>query len=651
VLETSGMDAICSFWWWKVRIMKVHQNLIFAPSHTFKEESYRIMEKVLIPAYTAESSLFVKDEEFLSRLYLEWGLVLSQYNDTKRSSEVVSKAKELAGLRSEVTGVLGVRTKYQTTNYAQLVVKAESRGKVEKKAEIVPSDIPLHEDTILLKEMKRKDGEKEPNLSLLDQSILLAMCLDVKNSNPAHGLTNEMMMPYVERVMMHPNNWMIHSMSLLLRSRLEHERVKTIERSVIQLSELVKQFREDEKPGVAVRMLHFYGLMYPPVFAIRKELGSRYMELGMVRSAVLLYEELEMWEDIIKCYMVMEKPKRARTMLLERLKVDSENPVYWCLLGDLEEDNEKAVEYFLKAWKVSKQSYAKCMRDLGRYYVRKRLFQKAIDAIHTSLHLNPLYVRMWFLLGYSMIQLKAWKEAASAFTHVVQISPRDGEAWTNLSVVYVQTEETEKAFFAIQQALKLRERNTKMWYNFLILSMQLGEFFHAINALFSLTSLRGGGTDLFDYNVFRYLAVTVLKGKKEDQEESVGKQAFQFFKRRINQLIEHVKSNVTPAAIFWEIVGEVYIILDDIDAMIVCKEKYVYFLKIPSWNSQREKFHMVAKALHSLFASIVKHKREEKFLASFQSTLGNVIERAKTSFEDDAEHRKLTKLFHDLEYR
>ena len=41
--------------------------------------------------------------------------------------------------------------------------------------------------------------------------VLLALCLDVKNSNPKDGLTAVEMRPYLERVLLHHANWTIYS--------------------------------------------------------------------------------------------------------------------------------------------------------------------------------------------------------------------------------------------------------------------------------------------------------------------------------------------------------------------------------------------------------------------------------------------------------
>lgn len=57
----------------------------------------------------------------------------------------------------------------------------------------------------------------------------------MKNNNPQHGLTNEEMMAYVMRVHANPNNWLVFSTCLLLKSRLESEKVRTSERAALQI--------------------------------------------------------------------------------------------------------------------------------------------------------------------------------------------------------------------------------------------------------------------------------------------------------------------------------------------------------------------------------------------------------------------------------
>jgi hypothetical protein len=92
-----------------------------------------------------------------------------------------------------------------------------------------------------------EDGEDEGDdeLSGEYQSVLLALCLDVKNSNPKDGLTTEEMRPYVERVLLHHANWTIYSTGLLQRAWLDFESHYAKDRATLQLQALVDQHGQE----------------------------------------------------------------------------------------------------------------------------------------------------------------------------------------------------------------------------------------------------------------------------------------------------------------------------------------------------------------------------------------------------------------------
>lgn len=58
------------------------------------------------------------------------------------------------------------------------------------------------------------------------------LCIELFSNNLA----------YIERVLKNPNNWLIHSMGLLLKSRIEVAKSKTVDRACMQIEVLVNQF-------------------------------------------------------------------------------------------------------------------------------------------------------------------------------------------------------------------------------------------------------------------------------------------------------------------------------------------------------------------------------------------------------------------------
>lgn len=174
-----------------------------------------------------------------------------------------------------LTGKMGVRTKHQTKETAQLVVDVVSRDTARQAGGAlpegqVPSDVPLDDDQIHGKPVFKaaedapageSSGGSDHTTSLhpCDQCLVLSLCLNVKNKNPRHGITQEEMLPYTERVVENPNNWLVHSMALLLRSRLQSDKSKTVERSAMQIQVLSDQYAKDyDNTAPGVRMRWFY---------------------------------------------------------------------------------------------------------------------------------------------------------------------------------------------------------------------------------------------------------------------------------------------------------------------------------------------------------------------------------------------------------
>ena len=154
---------------------------------------------------------------------LEWGLSQHHFRKTGRGKNSFNKAMEVNNLSVEITGADGVRTKYQKKTTAQYLVRAkpavavpysgsdlvESTKNISSDADVedpntkknthIEAQMIKHDevsdDAILLEKVKFDEDRDNVHykLSILDQSILLALCLDVKNDNPMDGLTGEQM--------------------------------------------------------------------------------------------------------------------------------------------------------------------------------------------------------------------------------------------------------------------------------------------------------------------------------------------------------------------------------------------------------------------------------------------------------------------------
>ena len=458
--------------WWRLRAALIHQRIL--------DEPVALPDRILT-SLEPFANLVRADRGLTGRLLLEKGLLEHQLGRDRLAAEYFVRAARVTGLEYELTGALGKRTKFQEADISQLVLLAEShlvesRGTPDLTESISPTSLPetlsLNDDTLLeyteftnsapatqTSRLTHINPASQPALHPLDQCVLLALCINIKNTSPSHGLTSEQMFPYVTRVISHPRNWSVHTMALLLRSRLESSRTRTVERSTLQLQALVDQMPTADS-SLSERLLYFYSIPLPSKWEMERELALRFMSLGVVKSALEIFERLEMWEEVVRCWQAMERRDKAISIVRDLLegqkeewevavaqgKVTSRNQAQlfdnareaklWCLLGDLEP--EKALEHYNHAWSVSKQTSGRAMRSLGGYHFARGDYLDAITCLKHAVRINPLLSRSWFILGCACVRVEDWEGGRDAFSRCVAIDDEDGESWNNLASVYLR---------------------------------------------------------------------------------------------------------------------------------------------------------------------------------------------------------------------
>ncbi|KAF8841574.1 tetratricopeptide repeat domain 27, partial [Paxillus ammoniavirescens] len=588
--------------WWSLRASIIHEQLL--------DEAVPLPSDILgsLPQLMESTA---SDPDLAGRLQLEQGLLEHIFSHDRSAAGYFVRAARATGLHYELTGALGKRTKFQQNELSQLVLLAEGRKRDgDEDAHSAPEaksadesngshpstsgsyDIPgikpnlpetllLNDDTLLEQTeftssnpsttalLGHLDPSSQPPLHPLDQCILLSLCLNVRNTSPSHGLTSEQMTPYVARVISHPRNWSVHTMALLLRSRLESGRTRTVERSTLQLQALVDQMPTADSE-LSERLRYFHSIPLPSKWEMERELALRYLSIGVVKSALEIFERLEMWEEVVKCWQAMERRDQAIAIvrdllegrkeeadsviskgkdisLTQRVTLDSAREAkLWCLLGDLEPEN--AVKHYEHAWTLSKETSGRAMRSLGGYYFARGDFASAVPCLLRAVAINPLLSRSWFILGCSYIRLEKWEEARDVFSRCVSIDDEDAESWNNLATMYLRIEEAGQkskdsqgseggdessktasfanktlAFRALKQGLKYSYENWRMWSNYMIVAMDVGELSEACRAQGRIVEERAAkvGVECVDEEVLERLvdAVTRASADLDNQDK------------------------------------------------------------------------------------------------------------------------------------
>ncbi|KAI1801792.1 hypothetical protein F4811DRAFT_532782 [Daldinia bambusicola] len=385
--------------WTRLRIHLWHYKLITQPSlgpgslftksgrWTDVPTLQEIIEKSLLEASTSVTGSIEADkvseesqwprECRIQYLLEEAACHILLGNDTK-ARQSLSLATKISGFSYALSGAPGKRTRFQEKNVSQLVVLAKSHALLEETSEnhtsnATPVALPLNDDTLLenikfenhetdsrashlpaeLQDIKPDD---QPQLLPEDHIILLTEATIRDTFSPADSLTSEEILPFALRVIDDKStNWQTYTQALLVRSRIELSRSRTVERAVLQLQALVDQVIVDTQeangsgetprkdvngseaqldvPTIQVtpengqdhpsgpqkptsflpapkptesaspqeRLRYVNALSSPPRWHLESELAYAWTTVGSLVSALEIFKRLRLWAEVALC--------------------------------------------------------------------------------------------------------------------------------------------------------------------------------------------------------------------------------------------------------------------------------------------------------------------------------------------------------------
>lgn len=479
----------------------------------------------------------------------------------------------MSGLSLDVTGAMGKRTKFQRKATAQMLVVASSAQSSTKPKEYPRSElikkqhIDHSEEEILLERINFDDeklSEIQP-LNILDQCIVLAFCLDVKNRNPSDGLTAEEMGAFLARVLDHHDDWMVYSTALLERSWLEFERSHARERAILQMQALADQHTNrltitqstkesiEESAPVQDRLKNLHIIVYPPRWSMIQDLADRYASLGIVSSAAELYTEIEFWGEVVDCYRRAGRISCAEELVRERLAVE-ETPRMWEALGDLTNDPS----CYRKAIEISKGRYYNAFLALGSFHFDKGELNDAAEYYEKALKIRPLVPTAWFRLGTICMRLEWWDKALTAFSTVVEQEPEESDAWANIGAIHMRNKHPAEAYPALVQSLKYARHNWRVWFSKLYVCLDLAKYDEAVQACNELLDRRsrqkGSSVEIpaLEERCIRAIVGGTIKVFQASRDDDIKLESCRRTLTRVHQLLDRIASSSDAEAWVFE---------------------------------------------------------------------------------------------------
>jgi tetratricopeptide (TPR) repeat protein len=486
-----------------------------------------------------------------ARLQLEIALAHSSFYNDVEAEHNFKAAQERSCLRFDITGKVGIRRKFQTNHLPQLVCLANSapahldtpdqaapphthqpapsdqdkptpiapplpaglgqeaagqdgnaRAREEDDADFdgyrrtVGAGVTVVEkndecdilDGVRLDE--DQEVEEQRPLSNTDQAILLTVCAWNRRNRARDEMNQETQGAIVDRVMLHPTNWIVFTTCLLSRCRIEMTKVQTVDRACLQMQVLADQFF-DMEPGVSERVAFVYSVPFPPRWSLKKELADAMMKIGMLRTAATVYEELGLYKEMVDCYVAQGEEEEAEKIVRAQLEQER-TPYMLAVMGFIKEDEA----WYEESWAVSGGKFALARRWQGQLVYKRGDYRRAIALLEEALSISSFYPESWFKLGCAAMREEQWATSIRAFHRVVALEPDSFESWGNIGAVHMGQGKHDAALHAFQEALRLRRDSWKMWQNYRQAAIHLERWALVLNATCQLLNLKDKEVDV-----------------------------------------------------------------------------------------------------------------------------------------------------------
>lgn len=622
--------------WWLLRSTYIQQQILDEQSPTLQEQLNRLSNRVQNFTWVSNYKyLQVLSELEIARIHLHYGKIGA-------SDKEIKKALSMLRMDINLTGALGKRTYYQNRELAQLMisVNVDRNNGIENDCDLrkqdsidFPKDILLNDDVRMpqVAFSNPQDGDF-PVLYPLEQAALLAVYVFKKKSQAKDHLQNEELMPFLNCLLSHPKVWAFQFSVLHLRSRLECEHKRTIERALLQTQNLMEL--DNIKTPITERLFLFYCSYAPPSFIVASECASMLVSTGSFQSALDLFLKLQLWDEVIACYNYLKLRHKAAEVIREQLK-KGETVKLLCSLGDATDD----VQCYERAWELSNHKNAQAKRHWGMFYFNKKMYKECIEHFKQSLAINSLQIAIWFRLGYATLMERRWEESATAYRRYCALEPDSFEAWNNLAKAYILLGQKHRAYNALQEAIKCNFETWQVWDNLMAVSNDCGDFEEVIHCYHRILDLK---EKHIDEQILTVLTSVIVNNVKDCKGQSAS-----IHRKKALELFGRITSKVMGNPTIWQLYAQLTSSIEDQTSITRSKaiqyyqRAYTAATQDNSWLRDYESMQNVFKLCEKLADAHLTFVKEcastneaASSLSSAKFAIGNVIARINQQMEN-----------------
>ncbi|XP_076631465.1 tetratricopeptide repeat protein 27-like [Colletes latitarsis] len=605
--------------WWLFRANLLHQYVLNECSGIIFNETEELINRI-------RDLSILKNNHCKTLFFIEVAQFYFYYRRIQNSEKYLDLAQETAKLSLSLEGALGKRTKYQDENKAQLYLKTDLKKDqfASRYCENVPKSLDLN-DEIRLEHIEFSENVENTQLGGVEEAIVLTKYVQLQLSLPKDKLIDEEVKPYLTVVIDNTKNWSLKMSALYYRCLLESVDKRTVERSMMQMEYLIHELK-NTKVSVVYKMDMFFTSGLRPIWVLEQTWAHLMLSLGLVKGALDVFLKLQLWEDVITCYNILELKHKAAEIIYQEI---SKKPtvLLWCLLGDATQDPN----HYETAWKLSNEKSSRAQRHWGLFYFAKKNYEEAIPHLKLSVELNNIQENVWMRLGFAALQTENWKLAATAYRRYCALEPSTFEAWNNLAKAYIKLGDKTRAWKTLQDAIKCNYDSWQVWDNLMIVSIDLGHFSEVIRCYHRILDLKNHHLDVQVLDILTHAILNNINDSDGNPAQRLLPKALELFGR--------ISSSILNNPHIWRMYGQLTALkktdIDDEKAVKYLQQAHRAAVSDPKWFQHEESIQSVLQLccvlaemnLHC--ASTSEIKKQRSLMGSVKLSLQGVVKKVK----------------------
>ena len=168
----------------------------------------------------------------------------------------------------------------------------------------------------------------------MEQKLLLMIIHRNLKARPQDNIHIKQLLPYTNYILIQNNTWALRTSTLQIACKLDAKESKTGEQAIVQCRQIIVAMENTSfVPEDLVKAADVFGTYLQPTWKTYELAAELLHSAGCLSEALDIYKLFQMWEQVIACYVALDKKQEA-VRCINKLLQETPTVKLLCMLGN-----------------------------------------------------------------------------------------------------------------------------------------------------------------------------------------------------------------------------------------------------------------------------------------------------------------------------